>query len=69
MLVFKEFKKINFRNEISLQDKNDFDYLRNLKDTISICHCRGHDTILIGIYFKGWEFSYVRLLSQKIYCS
>ena len=54
MLVFKEFKKINFRTEISIQDKNDLAYLRNLKDTISICHCKGHDTILSGIYFKGW---------------
>ena len=41
----------------------------HVKGTISLCHCRGHDCIMLVFCFEGFYDTHVRLLSKNYYFS
>ena len=52
---------ITLNNQIPLE-KSDY-----LKRTIHICHCRGHDCIILIFIFEGFYENHRRLLSKNYY--
>ena len=53
---------ITFYNLIPV-DKTE--YLKYLKGTISLGHCRGHNYIILVFYFDGFYDNYQHLFSKK----
>ena len=39
----------------------------HMKRTISLCHCRGHNCIMLVFCFEGFYDTHVRLLSKNYY--
>lgn len=56
--------KFAFEDKIDNLSKKHFDYLYP-KGIIHIGHCRGHNTLILGMFFNSWEFRYIRLLSKE----
>ena len=44
-----------FVDKIEKSDKKKFNYFK-LSGNICLGHCRGHNTLIIGIFSKSWEF-------------
>ena len=54
---------ITFKNSMPTNKKS------HVKGTISLCHCRGHDCIMLVFCFEGFYDTHVRLLSKNYYFS
>ena len=39
----------------------------HVKGTISLCHCRGHDCIMLVLSFDGFYDMHVRLFPENYY--
>ena len=52
---------------ITLNNLSPTDKKSHVKETISLCHCRGHDCIMLVFNFEGFYGTYIRLLSNNYY--
>ena len=71
LLLRKRLRKKRFTYQIPLRmTLNNLiatDKKSHMKRTISLCHCRGHDYIMLVFCFEGFYDSHVRLLSKSYY--
>ena len=69
LTLFRErFRKQNLPSHITVDNFLPADEKKKcLNGTISLCHCHGHDCIMLVFYFDGFYDNHTRLLSENNY--
>ena len=71
LLLRKRLRKKRFTYQIpsrmTLNNLIPTDKKSHMKRTISLCHCRGHNCIMLVFCFEGFYDTHVRLLSKNYY--
>ena len=52
---------------VTLNNLMSVDKRSHVKGTISLCHCRGHDCIMLVLSFDGFYDMHVRLFPENYY--